>query len=87
MENDKKGSVFGSILVIVILVGLVVLYLSKKDRDVEQTNETSEMTTEESMQTESMNETSTQTTETEFEAEVESLDTEFSDMNSEDLDM
>lgn len=88
MEKEKSGSVFTSVLVVVILLGLVVFYLTR-EKDVQTTqtdqSETSIQITEEtSEENQMMTETEA---DAELEAEIESLDTSFEDMNAEDLDM
>lgn len=82
MESDKKGgSMFGTVLVMIILVGMVIYYLSNKN----QTPETAPENTIENSQT--INEQPAEQTETEIdlETEINNLDTNFDDMNAEDL--
>lgn len=85
MEQEKKGSIFGTVLVVLILIGLVVYYLVNKNKmaNIPETQNESQV------QNGQTNENTTQTVSGEamLETEVENLDTEFSDMNSEDLDM
>jgi hypothetical protein len=87
MEQEKTSGLFGSILVVLILLGLVVYYLSNKNQmaKIPDGQSTSETNTDlnENQQT-SMEEVSA---EAELEAEIEELDTGFEDMNAEDLDM
>lgn len=82
MESDKKGgSMFGTVLVMIILVGMVIYYLSNKN----QIPETTQENTVENSQT--MNEQPAEQTETgiDLETEINNLDTNFDDMNAEDL--
>lgn len=85
MEQEKKGSIFGTVLVVLVLIGLVVYYLVNKNKmaNIPETQNESQV------QSGQTNENTTQTVsgEATLETEVENLDTEFSDMNSEDLDM
>lgn len=84
MEQEKKSSVFGPILLVLVLLGLVVYYLSNKNTPDEN------MTEQETIQTENVeagNELTQTNNEAELEVEVNELDTEFEDMNVEDLDM
>lgn len=87
MEQEKTSGLFGSILVVLILLGLVVYYLSNKNQmaQIPDGQSASETNTDlnQSQQT-NMEEVSA---ETELEAEIETLDTGFEDMNAEDLDM
>ncbi len=85
MEQEKKGSIFGTVLVVLILIGLVVYYLVNKNK----ITNIPETQNESQIQNSQTNENITQTMSSEatLETEVENLDTEFSDMNSDDLDM
>jgi len=85
MEQEKKGSIFGTVLVVLILLGLVVYYLVNKNK-VNNTPETENQSQVQNNRT-SEDVTATIESETSLETEVENLDTEFSDMNTEDLDM
>ncbi len=82
MEPEKKSGVFGIILAVIILLGLVVYYLSNK-KSMEEVPETTISQTDERQSIES----NTLETDASLETEVENLDTNFDDMNSEDLDM
>jgi len=94
-SNNQKGSVLGSVLIVVVLVGAVVYYLwSKKDvqapSEVTQTEQA--MQNEQNMEAGQINQPigssqNSATTETSLETEISELNTDFSDMNSEDLDM
>lgn len=88
METEKRSSVFGSILVIIVIVGLVIFYLASK-RSVEEPNiQQSQIPENNSEQMNQQEESRGMISgEMEFETEVETLDTEFEDMNAEDLDI
>lgn len=85
MESDKKGgSMFGTVLVMIILVGMVIYYLSNKNQipqtTPENTVENSQTINEQSNQ--AMNQAEV---EIDLETEINNLDTNFDDMNAEDL--
>jgi len=85
-SNNQKGSILGSVLVVAVLVGAVIYYLWSK-KDVQAPSEAIQIDqTEQTMQQEQSN-PSGQNTEASLETEITELDTDFSDMNSEDLDM
>lgn len=82
MEDNKNGSsMFGTILVMIILVGIVIYYLSNKNAQNEPAPE-NETSTSEVQMTQEQN---TLEAGVDLESEINSLDTNFEDMNAEDL--
>ncbi|MDQ5883498.1 MAG: hypothetical protein QG654_412 [Patescibacteria group bacterium] len=87
MEQEKKGSIFGSVIIVLILLGLVVYYLVNKNQmaKVPVSENTSGMQTTDTQQT--ISDPQNTSADAELEAQIEGLDTSFEDMNVEDLDM
>ena len=86
MEQEKKGSIFGSVVIVLILLGLLIYYLSNKNNmSKTPVNEVQTQTITE--QQDSNEVTPATSTDAELEAQVEGLDMNFDDMNAEDLDM
>ena len=84
MDTQNKNSNLGTILVVIIAIGIVVYYLANKDmrkKEVEEayTPQTGEMTEDQSgAETE---------VDASLESEIENLDSDLSDVNPEDLEI
>lgn len=84
--QTNKGSMVGTVIAIIVIVGLAIYYFSTKDKMVDDNM----MNGDNSMETSSMNDNSQESSmgsETTLEGDIQSFDSEFSDMNSADLDI
>ncbi len=87
MEQEKKGGKFGIVLVIIIILGIALYYFKNKEEvPTNNTGQEASQTMEES-QSMAQEENNSVESSTSLETEVENLDTNFEDMNSEDLDV
>jgi septal ring-binding cell division protein DamX len=90
MESQKRGSVWVMILVVFAIIGIVIYYLSNNEsKQNEKVSESKNliMETQENMTTPEQARQTSMDAETDLLLQIESLDTDFSDMNAEDLDM
>ncbi len=84
--QTNKGSMIGTVIAIIVIVGLAIYYFSTKDRMADDNM----MNGDNSMETSSMNDDSQGSGvegEATLESDIQSFDSEFSDMNSADLDI
>lgn len=79
MEKEKNGPMFGKVLAFIVIVGLAIYYFGNKKNDpnIEEIQPVNE-TTDESQGV---------TNEAELEAEIETFDSDLSDMQEEDMDI
>lgn len=78
MEETKRSSVFGKVLIVIVLAGILIYYFAQRNTEIAH-----------NQNTEIQNEVTTESTEVEasLEAEVNSFDSDFSDMQAEDINI